>query len=361
MKRFFAALPAFLIVAFPAAAQKESPGAPTFEGLVEVSEVLIDVLATDENGEIVRGLGKEDFFVEEDGEPVEIRSVSYYSTRYEDPAADAAAEEIPASRYFILFLEDRARVGELEPFKVRQVLRAGREAQRFVEEEMRGSDWMAVFAWDSRLKIYQDFTQDRESLLFAIEQALARVDPAKRDRSARKHRPPLSGTPSLVRHLPRGEALEKESREIYDTLRLVGEASGFIVGRKNLLLLTFGFGNGRSVGPRHFDERYYFPMETALNDHNVAVYPIHLGGRGYGQPQSHFLRRLAEDTGGEYYENLRDYLAPLTEIGEENAGYYVVSYQSVHPAGEIGYERIEVRARDEAIQVRARKGYRYGL
>ncbi len=53
-----------------------------FEGLIEVSEVLLDVAATDVYGESVTGLDTDDFVVEEDGKPVRLTSVSYYTTRY---------------------------------------------------------------------------------------------------------------------------------------------------------------------------------------------------------------------------------------------------------------------------------------
>ena len=51
----------------------------------------------------------------------------------------------------------------------------------------------------------------------------------------------------------------------------------------------------------------------------------------------------------------------MARVSDENYGYYLLSYQSEHPAGEIGYERIAVRPRDPRIELRARTGYRYGL
>ena len=50
----------------------------------------------------------------------------------------------------------------------------------------------------------------------------------------------------------------------------------------------------------------------------------------------------------------------LQRISSENAGYYLLSYQSEHPAAVVGYQEVEVRARDRHIKVRGRKGYRYG-
>lgn len=341
------------LAAAPLAAQKEP--AETFENLVEVSEVLIDVLATDAEGHVVRGLTQDDFIVEERGEPVKLTGFSYYTTRYGDEGS--AAGEVPASRYFVLFFHDPVPNAAYQARRIRQKLVAARDAQSWIETGLSGSDWVAVVSWDSRLKVHQDFTQDRQALVFAIEQAMTHGDPEKLD----PRRPtPAAGLPSLLRHLPSGKALRRESQSMNGTLSLLAGALGYIVGRKNLLLFTHGFGQSDEVA----QERYRFPErdpKIALNDHNVAVYPIHLGGRGSGQPQSGYLAELAESTGGFYYENLDEFVTPLTTIGDESFGYYVLSYQSHHPAGEIGYEEIEVRARDESIRIRARRGYRYGL
>ncbi len=348
------ALATTLAVATAAAGQTENTS-PTFEGLVEVSEVLIDVLATGQDGQLVAGLGKSDFIVEEDGRPVDLKSVSYYSTRYDDEGAEEG--EVPSSRYLVLFFHDTVLQGKFEPRAIRQQFSAARKSQDWVETELRGSDWVAVVSYDYRLKVHQDFTQDRDSILFAIEQAISRKNI---DKNPSRLRPPSGGVPSLLRYMPEGKELSRGTRNIYGALHVLAESTGYIVGRKNLLLFTSGFGQ-TAVLPRTRQKRHYDKMESALNDHNIAVYPIHLGGRGVGQPHSFFLAQLAEDTGGVYYENFHDFAKPLARIGDENYGYYVLSYQSEHPAGEIGYERIEVRARDESIQVRARKGYRYGL
>lgn len=343
-----------LILGLPTAAA-QNKAASTFEGLVEVSEVLIDVLATGEDGDVVLGLGKDDFIVEEDGRTVELTSVSYYSTRYGEEAA--GGDEIPSSRYLVLFFHDTIMRGNFDIRSIRQQLEASRQSQDWVETGLRGSDWVAVVSYDYRLKVHQDFTQDKDSILFALEMAISRKDP---DKYAPARRTPTAGRPSLVRRLPEDKELRRQSRNIYDALRLVGDATGYIVGRKNLLLFTFGFGPATTPSlVRH--ARDYARMEASLNDHNVAVYPIHLGGIGAGQPHGYFLADLAEDTGGVYYENFREFTQPLEEIGEDNYGYYVLSYQSEHPAGEIGYERVEVRAKAEGIRIRARRGYRYGL
>ncbi len=81
---------------------------------------------------------------------------------------------------------------------------------------------------------------------------------------------------------------------------------------------------------------------------------------GSNPVQSYFLTRLANDTGGYYHRPLASFLLPLKRISRENSGYYLLSYQSDHPAAETGYQEVKVKARDRSIKVRARRGYRFG-
>lgn len=351
------------LVFLPPATAQDDPVDVGYKELVEVTEVLLDVLATDRSGDVVSGLGKDDFIVEENGEPVNVTGVDFYTTRYGadgEPLTEDGAT--PSSRYFIFFFHDQSRSGDgLSSLLLRQQLDASRESKRWIEEEMLPSDWVAVVSYDVKLKIHQDFTQDRYALLDAIQNAATRKDPEKD--VGRHGRPiPPSGMPSLLRQLPQGKELRKETTRIYDGIRVLAEAAGHIVARKNLLLFSIGFGEFRGGSPfPQPDARYYPQMEEALNDHNVAVYTIDLTPATVDHLQTHFLSQLASDTGGRFYENFVNFITPLKRISEENTGYYLLSYQSEHPAAEAGFQKVKVEVRDKSINVRARRGYRFGL
>ncbi len=353
-----------LAAPWPVAAQEREPAAG-FEGMIEVSEVLLDVLAVDRSGQVVTGLGKDDFIVEENGEPMTLTGVSFYATRYGpggsllDQSRAAGDDAIPSSRYFVFFFHDQTQGGSIANYLARRQTRAKRASLRWVEEHMLPSDWVAIVSFDLRLKVHQDFTQDRAALAEGIQSATTRRDPEK-NLGRHGRRLPPSGAPSLLRHLPAGKALRKQARNPYNAIRLVAEAAGWIVGRKNLLLFSVGFGELVSAGLTEADRRYYPAMEHALNDHNVAVYPIDLAPPEIDHFQARFLIELALDTGGSYFHNLSGFLPALRRISEDNAGYYLLSYQSEHPAAEAGYQRVKVRARGDGIKLQARKGYRYG-
>lgn len=363
-------LVAAVALAGSALGQQEPSG--QFEGLVEVTEVFLDVIATDKKGNIIPGLGQDDFLIEEGGKPVEITSASYYTTRYgNDPALDAvrpegqseqAAPEVPSSRYFIIFFHDQRRNASPLNKLLTQQMKASRKAHEWVRDNLSGSDWVAVVSYDVKLQVHQDFTQDTGSLVAAINAAATskRLDAMKP--SERKRLTAGSG-PSLLRRLPDDVDLGKKTKRIYDGIRLVAEASRPIVGRKNLVLFTIGFGDvdaGLELTARA-DPRYYPPMEQALNDSNVAVYPIDLMPSHISHIQGEFLTRLALDTGGYYFQNIVNFITPLRRIDRENTGYYLLSFRTEHPSGESGYRQIKVKAKDRKIRIRTRRGYKYGL
>ena len=204
-----------------------------FEGSVEITEVLLDVVVTDRSGAIVAGLGPEDFLVEENGSAVAVTGASFYTTRYADAEGSRLANEIPASRYFILFFEDQRRNATPGNRLLRQQLEAAKRSQVWVETEMGPSDWIAVASYGVKLKIHSDFTQDRGALVAAIEEASLGGSPESR-RGRREYGSHEEA--SILRRLPYGIELRRETPRIYDALRLLADATGHVVGRKNLLL-----------------------------------------------------------------------------------------------------------------------------
>jgi len=363
-------------------AQEPTEDVPTarFEGQVEVIEVLVDVLAIDRRGNVITGLTKDDFVVEEGRKPKEITSVTFYATRYQDlkpgasrpEAADPAPTttdssssdpkaipaQIPASRYFILFFHDQAGGVTNESQLARMRLTSARDARQWIAKEMGPADWFSVVRFDFRLSVHADFTQDRDEVIKAIDSATLNKRPEVMKPSTRRRLEAGPG-PSLLRNMPSSFDLSRSSVRAEDAVRIVAEATRPIIGRKNMVLFTLGFARLDSpLGDP--DSRYYPAMEESLNDNNIAVYPIDLSGSGNQSAQNHFLSRLADDTGGVYYATFNRFLQPLTDITRKNTGYYLISFRTEVPAGEIGYNHFRVKSTKKGVRVKARRGYRYG-
>ncbi|MCP4200620.1 MAG: hypothetical protein GY769_01640, partial [bacterium] len=230
---------------------------PRFEEQMEVTEVLLDVVVTDRDGNLVAGLNKSDFVVEENGREVELTGADFYATRYDlNGSRDGTSKQIPASRYFILFFDDPRTISNRFNRLIRQHIDAAQESRKWIENELMPSDWVAVAGYGMRLKIFQDFTQDREALLQALTDASRGINPEK-TRWTRE--PPPATAPSLLRHLPAGKELGRQTRRIYSAMRLLAEATGHIVGRKTLMYFGIGFGTLDGPGGYAIPDRRYYP------------------------------------------------------------------------------------------------------
>lgn len=334
--------------------------ADQFEGRVEVSEVLLDVLVTDKDGRVIVGLDPSDFVVEEDGDPVEITGLTFYSNSVFQESR-AASDELdvdraPVDRYFILFFHDQ-RLETAAVVQVnRQQLEAARKARQWVREEMLPTDWVAVVSYDVKLKVHADFTHDKAALLQALEDA-----PISKDgRGNWSSRIEESEGPALRPHLPQGKELGKKTRTIYEAFEVLAEAAGPTIGRKNLLFFSRGFGEINNVGIYQPDPRYYYEMAETLNENNVAVYPIDTTPPEVTHSLENALNLLADDTGGRYYFNFNNFLNPMRQVADENTGYYLLSYKATHPAGKSGFQKVTVTTTNPSFKVRARDGYLYG-
>ncbi len=356
-------------------AQSSSEPSARFDELVEVSEVLLDVLVTNQEGDVVVGLQPEDFIIVENGEERGVTGADFYSNRFlvrDDAPTDRVLKtppgEVPSDRYFILFFHDTRRLGDASNRLFRQQIRASKHAKTWVQEEMLQGDWVAVLSYDVKLKVHSDFTQDREQLVQAITNTAVGREPSNQWASRREDT--RSNGPSMLAHLPEGKELRDESKNLYDGLSLVAEATRDMVGRKNLLLFTIGFGDLRnSVGGTSFadggviarpDERFYPGLKESLNDNNVAIYPIDLTPNEWQHAQRDFLNVLAIDSGGYYHFNFVSFLTPIRQIADEANGYYLLSYLAEHPSGQHGYRNVKIKTRNPEFKVRARTGYRFG-
>src|SRR5687767_4939400 len=102
---------AFTLVLFAAA----TAAAQTSER-IDVNAVLIDTVVTDNRGNQILGLTKDDFIVTEDGVRQTVDSVDYFSTRRllteNEETAPFKVEAVREERYFIFFF-DKPEQGQL--------------------------------------------------------------------------------------------------------------------------------------------------------------------------------------------------------------------------------------------------------
>ena len=225
MKRHLILVLALLMLGIgPLVSQSEE-----FDETVDVTEVLLDVLVTDSDGRVILGLTAEDFEVEEAGRAVDLSSAVFYSNRPfrgpEEKAEEAGVtpDEQPSDRFFVLFFHDQTQ--GLSALTSRQ-LDAGRRSKAWIKSELTPTDQVAVVSYDVKLKIHQDFTDDRAALLTAVDNAIKRVDPGDNWPSRQEK----IDSPTLLTRLPQGKDLRKETGRLEKAMVVFAECPGRFCG-----------------------------------------------------------------------------------------------------------------------------------
>lgn len=156
--------------------QAQSPGAqdrPAVTFQTEVDYVDVDVVVTDQQGNFVRGLTREDFQILEDGKPVTIDTFSTVEIpveRYDQTlfGGRTTAEDVRsnrptlAGRFYVIVLDDMGT----SPLRSQYVIKAARQ---FVENYVAANDTAAIVYTSGRRDRAQEFTGDRRLLLASID------------------------------------------------------------------------------------------------------------------------------------------------------------------------------------------------
>jgi len=352
-KRFFTLL---MIAAAPLFAQEPQPATQPFTERVDVNLVQLDAIVTDSRGNQMLGLGKDDFVVKENGQPMPVDSVDYFTNRRLINAPESAAnfkvERVREERYMIFFFDKITSDFTSQA----EMIRARNDVIRFLDDRLRAEDRVAVVGHDVRLKVYSDFTSDKAQIRRALNDATS-YGLGLRTKSA-------AGTgPSIMRNMDIDRMINKTGT-VYEALDLLGDALRPIRARKDMVIFSNGI-----IGP---DEdvrgglimgrsRYYDPMIESLNSADVTLYPVSLQS-GMVEPEyvHQNLATMASDTNGEYYRLHASYTTPLKQIEKKTAGYYLISYYTKKRPGEHGFQKVSVALRNPEFKVTARSGYSYG-
>jgi VWFA-related protein len=146
-------------------------------------------------------------------------------------------------------------------------------------------------------------------------------------------------------------------------------------GRKALVLLTDGVDTSSKdtmtdaiMSAQKSDTLvysvYFTDSDAYPQQHGGIFDPPRMGGRRGGMGQNRpdgkkVLQRLADDTGGTFYERKKQTLDDIyRQLQEELRSQYSLGYTPDKDTGR-GYRRLKVTTRDKGLIVRARDGY-YG-
>ena len=156
---------------FLAAARQQPTSSGTFQ--VEVNFVDIDAVVTDERGNFVGDLTRDEFELLDDGKPQDIAAFSLVdvpmaaaTSRQREAstmASDVKSNAQPISgRLYVIVLDDL----NVSPFRSKVVVGAARE---LIERHFGPEDMAAITYTSGRTDGAQEFTSERASLLAAID------------------------------------------------------------------------------------------------------------------------------------------------------------------------------------------------
>lgn len=344
----------------PHAAPQPTAQAPTLQ--VYSRETVVDVSVTDDKGNPVHGLTRDDFTVLEDKKPQPIRSFQEFGSE----AVPQTLPKLPPNVYTnaqpqqtnsalnIIVLDglNTAPPDGSDPEETSQSFvvqtRVKQGAHKYLSSAPPGSRF-AILNLTSHLRILQSFTSDSGLLSASVD--TMQMDMDGRAISRQKGIPPIDAFESWK--------TEQNSRNRATLEALNQIAADFInvKGKKNLFWFSAGFPSlvTQGVNPIGTPPNYDLPdysqdlhkTYALLQAAQVIVYPI--AGTGVGMPieapygggvlevgdkpyvdakatEVLSLEQLAEATGGQAFYNSNDLAGLLGKAVASASDYYTISY-----------------------------------
>ena len=291
-------------------AQEQAP--PRFGERVDVTRVIVDARVLDDRGNPVPGLTADDFKVSIDGKTARVETATWVGGRdtsldiaplESTPSRDVGAPTGPGRLIVFLFQKD------YEPSRIFGLMKMLLKS-RNVLETLTPNDRVAILSFDSHLKIWTDFTSNRERLDHVLGHDLL------------LERPPsvqASSEPSLVERLDPDTG--RRTYGIERALELIGEALEPLPGSKSLVLIGYGFGRLGFSGVAM--ENDYAPARQALVAARTSVFSLDVTNADYHSLEAG-LQIVSEETGGFY---ARTHLFPdiaMRRLAGALVGYYVL-------------------------------------
>lgn len=178
-------------------------------------------------------------------------------------------------------------------------------------DSLEDEDLVAVASFDSRLKLWHDFSRDRAAQAGAVEEAV------------RFGKSPLlrrSGEPSLAEHMDFRAARSAATAEA--ALRVTAESLRALPGEKILVYLGWGLGRRGSHGFSMTGD--YQKARRALAEAQTSVFVLDITNADHHTLELG-LRTVAADTGGTYEKTNRYSQQAIDKLIRAISGYYLLT------------------------------------
>jgi VWFA-related protein len=398
-RKTFAILTAvgLLFHAAPVIAQ-QSGQAGGNEARIEVTTelVLVNVVAHDKKGNLVRDLKKGDFTVFEDGKKQEISTFDFENV---DELQTAGAAEATVSgvagagtllrsgkqgatsldardrRLILLFFDFSAMDPE-------QIDRSVDAAKKFVDTKMQPADLMALVSLATNMRVDLDFTDDKSKLLAALTAYSSGQGQGFENGSAGSAEGAGETSGAFSADDTDFNTFSADRKLL--ALQSLMQALGKLPQKKSLIY----FSNGITQSGANNQSALRAATAAAVKA-NVSVYSLDIRGLQAfppgGEAQSASLHgqsaysgaavlndlnnnaasqdtlaTLSSDTGGKAFFDSNDFGAVFSQVQKDSSAYYVLGFTSNNPLKDGKFRRLKVQVDRADLKLDFRSGYYAG-
>jgi len=387
-----------LLQAAPPVLAQQTGQAGAKESRIQVTSelVLVNVVAHDRKGNLVRDLKKGDFTVFEDGKKEEISTFDFENV---DELVTAGAAEATVSgaagpgtllrsakkaapsldardrRLILLFLDFSAMDPE-------QIERSVEAAKKFVDTKMQPADLMALVSLATNMRVDLDFTDDKTKLLAALT--------AYNSGQGQGFENGSSGSAEGAAETSGAFSADDTDFNTFSAdrkllaLQSLMQALGKLPQKKSLIY----FSNG--ISQSGVDNQSALRATTAAAvKANVSIYSLDIRGLQAfppgGEAQSaslhgqsaysgasvlndlsgnaasqETLATLSSDTGGKAFFDSNDFSGVFSQVQKDSSAYYVLGFTSNNPLKDGKFRRLKVQVNRSDLKLDFRAGYYAG-
>ena len=357
----------------------------SFQYRVMVVLKLVQVYVTDNKGNPITDLTKDDFILYDNGK---LQTVTDFEKHLLKKPEKKVEEEIAetslppaldtASRmnrkFFFIFASGRL-----------SLVMSKKAANHFIDTQIQPTDEVGVISYNivSGFTVHEYLTTDMEKVRKAIERvkeagegidgsggptlegARARAEsevPESRGKgdetqSDSKTAGPPRGGISLQTYFitsldPETESRISKSHVWVDSFRDMARSLRYIPGYKNIVLFSGGIPRAFVLGGYQTLREKYEEMGKEFAASNSPVHTVSTAG----PRQVQTLEMLSELSGGEYFHNINYYDEIANQIQDATSNYYVLGYY-IDEKWDGKYHSIEVKVKRKGCEVHAQQGY----
>ncbi len=354
--------------------------------------VILDVTVRDRSGKEIPNLKKEDFSLIEDGKPQTISVFEFQKLATEArAAAPVALDRVTPARQQTITTSTPGKVRyqdrrlmvlffDFSSMPPADQIRAQKSGLKFLSEQMSASDLVSIMTFSQRLRVEQDFTDDRDRLTEIVKGF--RIGEASELAAEAGNGDENNGEDN-------GAAFSADETEfnVFNTdrkLSALESAAKMLAGLpEKKALVYFSSGVGKTGVENQSQLRSTINAAVRAN---VAFYPIDARGltalppggdaakaapkgnsvftgaaqhsqREKFNDQQETLVSLAADTGGKSFLDNNDLSLGIQQAQTDVRSYYILGYYSTNNAQDGRFRRIQLKLNG---QLQAKLDYRSG-